>query len=66
MKTDTELRVQGMQILVKALGEVEAERFVMLMNREQFDYTEWRQFQWLDESVESLAVKAQALWQQSK
>jgi len=61
MKTDTELRVQGMQILIKALGEVDAERFVMLMNREPFDYTQWRQSQWLDENVESLAAKARAL-----
>jgi len=40
---------------------VEAERFVALINRERFDYTEWRKTQWLDETVASLAAKARGL-----
>jgi hypothetical protein len=43
MQTDTILRCDGMKILVQHLGIVEAERFVMLIQREPFDYTEWRQ-----------------------
>jgi hypothetical protein len=31
-----------MTILKERLGLVEAERFITLMNREPFDYTEWR------------------------
>ena len=42
MKTDTEVRLDGIKALVQALGAVEAERFVALVNRERFDYTEWR------------------------
>jgi len=32
-----------MKILTQHLGIVEAERFVTLIQREPFDYTEWRQ-----------------------
>ncbi len=42
MKTDSEIRAEGMAALVSALGAVEAERFVASLSRERFDYTEWR------------------------
>lgn len=61
MRTDTEIRLNGVRALVQALGAVEAERFVALINRERFDYTEWRKAQWLDETVASLAAKARGL-----
>jgi len=32
----------GMRFLSEKLGPVEAERFVALLIREPFDYTEWR------------------------
>ena len=43
MRTDSVLRCDGMNALVERLGIVEAERFVTLILREPFDYTEWRQ-----------------------
>ncbi len=43
MRTDTVLRCDGMNLLAEHLGIVEAERFVALIQREPFDYTEWRQ-----------------------
>jgi hypothetical protein len=43
MQTDTVLRCEGMKVLANNLGIVEAERFVALIQREPFDYTEWRQ-----------------------
>ena len=41
--TDTEIKIKGLQILTELLGDVEAERFVALIQREPFDYTKWRQ-----------------------
>lgn len=41
-KPDTQIRMEGMQALIAALGNVDAERFVALMNSEPFDYTDWR------------------------
>jgi hypothetical protein len=32
----------GMQALIEKLGNVNAEKFVSLILREPFDYTEWR------------------------
>lgn len=61
MKTDTDIRSEGIRALMQALGTVEAERFIALTNREQFDYTEWRKSQWRDETVESLATRARTL-----
>lgn len=43
MKTDTLIRNEGMAALIAKLGYVDAERFIMLVSREPFDYTEWRQ-----------------------
>ena len=33
----------GFEILTRYLGLVEAERFITLVQREKFDYTQWRQ-----------------------
>ena len=46
---------------MQVMGAVEAERFIALINRERFDYTEWRKNQWQDETVESLATRARTL-----
>ena len=43
MRTEAMLKDEGMKILSDHLGLVEAERFVAIMMREPFDYTEWRQ-----------------------
>jgi hypothetical protein len=43
MKTDAEIRIEGMAALIGRLGLAEATRFVGLIQREGFDYTQWRQ-----------------------
>ena len=40
--TDSELKTKCFTILAEQVGDVEMERFVMLLNRDTFDYTEWR------------------------
>jgi hypothetical protein len=44
--TEAQLRIDGMQALNDRLGIVEAERFISVLLREKFDYTEWRQVLW--------------------
>ena len=39
---DNVLRKEGMNALIQILGHVDVERFIMLMNRDIFDYTKWR------------------------
>ncbi len=43
VKSDAVLEDEGLRILADNLGLVEAERFIALLRREPFDYTEWRQ-----------------------
>ncbi len=56
--TDTEIRMKGMQVLIKALGEVQAEKFITLIMREPFNYTEWQRNLWNDKSVEEISTMA--------
>ncbi|GHU35090.1 hypothetical protein FACS1894172_16350 [Spirochaetia bacterium] len=58
MKTDTLIKNEGMEILSKYLGLVEAERFIMLIQREPFDYTKWQENLFEDMIIEELAKKA--------
>jgi hypothetical protein len=41
MLTDTEIKITGVDALVAALGEVQTEKFIALIQREPFDYTQW-------------------------
>ena len=59
MRSDTVLRDDGMRILAEQLGLVEAERFITLMRREPFDYTEWRQGLYKDVPLETFLSDAQ-------
>jgi len=42
MRTDSEIKMSGFEILNHNLGMVETERFIALIQRERFDYTKWR------------------------
>ena len=61
MKTDMEIRHDGMKLLRTQLGLVESERFLTLMLREPFDYTQWLQDQWNNSTVTDLAEQARNL-----
>ncbi|MBI5605999.1 MAG: hypothetical protein HY879_21905 [Deltaproteobacteria bacterium] len=60
MMTDTEIKSKGLKILAKHLGNIEAEKFIALIQREPFDYTKWHQG--LDEelTIEEICHKAMA------
>ena len=61
--TDNELRTSGFSVLVREFGDVNAERFIALVNREPFDYTEWRKDNlFVGETVDSLMDKAYAMY----
>ena len=52
------IKQEGFNVLKEKLGVIEMERFIMLINREKFDYTEWRKNLFEDMTVEELADKA--------
>jgi len=47
-----------MEALIMALGEVQAEKFISLIMREPFNYTEWQRDLWKDKSVEEISKMA--------
>jgi hypothetical protein len=55
MRAEMALRDEGMKILINKLGRVEAERFISLIIREPFDYTEWQRNLFNDMSVKELS-----------
>jgi len=57
-RTDTVLRQEGMDALIRSLGYVDAERFISLIIREPFDYTKWRQDHLENDDVRTLSRKA--------
>ena len=61
MKTDTEIRIDGTQALVEALGEVNAERFIALIMREPFDYTKWQRTLFGEQSIEQISQAARGM-----
>jgi hypothetical protein len=58
MRTDTIIRTEGTQALMKNLGLVEAERFIMLIQKDSFDYTRWQENLFEDMSIEEISQKA--------
>jgi hypothetical protein len=61
MLTDTEIKVTGVDALVAALGEVQTEKFIALIQREPFDYTQWRRTLWPDKRIEEISEAAMKL-----
>ena len=59
--TDTEIRLKGLQVLTEYIGDIEAERFIALIQREPFDYTKWRQDMDENLSIREISKKAMAL-----
>jgi hypothetical protein len=47
------IRNEGMRVLAERLGLVDAERFIALMRREPFDYTEWQRDLYKDVPLET-------------
>lgn len=66
MITDTEIRVKGMEALSEAMGLVEAERFISLIQREPFDYTKWRKNLIQNMSLEEISTQAMQSLQAEK
>ena len=57
MKTDSEIRSEGMTALLERLGPAEATRFLTLVQREGFDYTEWRQNLFEGKTIDQILAK---------
>jgi hypothetical protein len=66
MLTDNEIKRIGFRALVAALGDVQAEKFITLIRREPFDYTQWHRALWPDKTVEEISHAAMKQRQASR
>jgi hypothetical protein len=53
--TNTVLRNVGFKILIDNLGNVDAEKFIALLLKEPFDYTEWQKDLMEDMSISEIS-----------
>jgi len=60
VRSNTLIKIEGMQALAERLGLVDAERFMVLLRREPFDYTQWRSTLYEGVSLEVFLEKADA------
>jgi hypothetical protein len=58
MRSDLIIKHEGFLALKEKLNNVEIEKFISLIKRENFDYTIWRKDLFEDFSLEDLADKA--------
>jgi len=54
MKTETVLKIEAMDILLKTFGVFETERFITCIKSNNFDYTEWHKNLWKDKTIEEI------------
>jgi len=60
MRTDNALQYEAMNLLLQAFGAVDAERFISMVKRDTFDYTEWRRGLWNDMTIDEVYAEAAA------
>jgi adenylylsulfate kinase-like enzyme len=58
MRTDNIVRVDAINVLLENLGEVDTERFISMIKRETFDYTEWRRGLFKNKTINEIFVMA--------
>lgn len=58
MKTDTQLKKDGIQFLINKMGGVDTERFISLLIRDKCDYTQWQKQLWRGKSVKDISNEA--------
>ena len=58
MRTDNIVRLEAMNVLITALGSVDAERFIAMVKRDTFDYTEWQRKLWSGQSIDEIHARA--------
>lgn len=52
--TEAQIKKSGFDALISALGNVDAERFVAMIQRDAFDYTKWQRTLWATATVDEL------------
>ena len=54
MRTETIIKMEAIDLLLKTFGVIETERFIASIKNNNFDYTEWQKNLWVDKSIDEL------------
>jgi len=54
MRTETVLKTEAIDLLLKTFGVLETERFIAGIKNNNFDYTEWHKNLWKDKSISEI------------
>ena len=54
MRNEATILKEGMEALKSRLDPVEFEKFLMIIRRDVFDYTEWQRNLWSDKTVSEI------------
>jgi hypothetical protein len=65
MPSDTILKEKGMEVLAEHLGIVDAEKFITLVRRDTFDYTQWQRGLFKNVPLETFLRNAKEYREQS-
>lgn len=65
MKSETEIRKNGMDALIANLGRADAQEFIKLLANDRGDYTKWRQYIFHGMTLEEINSEAQELWEKN-
>ncbi len=65
MDSTMEIMNKGINCLIQQLGVVETEKFISIINRENFDYTKWQQNLFEDMTLEEINEAAAAFSQKN-
>jgi hypothetical protein len=58
MMTETTLKVEAIDLLLKTFGVLETERFISSIKNNNFDYTEWQKSLWQDKTIDEIHAMA--------
>lgn len=61
MATDSEIKLKGYTVLRKELGDLDMERFISLIIKDPFDYTNWQKNLFADKELIELSNEAMIL-----
>ncbi len=51
MRTETVLKAEAIDLLLRTFGVLETERFITSIKNNNFDYTEWHKDLWKEKSI---------------
>ena len=66
MKTESVLKIDGINALIEKLGPVDAERFISSILKEDFNYTIWQKNLFEKKSLKELSQEAMKSYQTEK